>query len=147
MDLIILFVMYLNIEISSKNKEEELSSTLAELSKNLSSVQEKLTKELADEKVIYETCQAIGLRNSPSFQVWFVIFPFSLFCQAAVDSLVKEREGRLSSEKSQASLSEELSRAQLELSSANQRVIHFYDVNSCFTWTTFCVCNNSLFPL
>lgn len=69
MDLIILFVMYLNIEISSKNKEEELSSILAELSKNLSSVQEKLTIEREDKKVIYETCQAIGLRNSLSFQV------------------------------------------------------------------------------
>ncbi|PKI67640.1 hypothetical protein CRG98_011853, partial [Punica granatum] len=85
------------IEVSSLNKEEELSSIIVELRKNLSSVQEKLAKEQADK-------------------------------MAAVDSLVKEREGRLSSEKSQASLSEELARAQLELSSANQRIASVNDM-------------------
>ncbi|KAK4786957.1 hypothetical protein SAY86_010790 [Trapa natans] len=85
------------IEFSSRNKEEELSSIVAELRENLSSVQEKLTKEEEDKK-------------------------------AAIDSLVKEREGRLSSEKSQASLSEELSKAQLELSSTYERISSINDM-------------------
>ncbi|KAK4797152.1 hypothetical protein SAY86_029478 [Trapa natans] len=79
------------IEVSSKNKEEELSSIINELRTNLSSAQEKLTREQADK-------------------------------MAAIDSLVKEREGRINTEKSQATLSEELSSAQQELSSANQRI-------------------------
>lgn len=43
--------------------------------------------------------------------------------QAAVDSLAREKEARISIEKSQASLSEELGKIQGELQSANQRVI------------------------
>ncbi|KAK4753309.1 hypothetical protein SAY87_022107 [Trapa incisa] len=85
------------IEFSSRIKEEELSSIVAELSENLSSIQEKLLREQEDKKV-------------------------------ALDSLVKEREGRLSSEKSEASLSQELSKAQLELSSANERMSSINDM-------------------
>lgn len=46
---------------------------------------------------------------------------FDHHCQAAVESLTKEKEARLIMERSQASISEELTRAQRELSSANQR--------------------------
>ena len=42
--------------------------------------------------------------------------------QAAVDSLAKEKEARISIERSLASLSEELDKGQGELDSANQRV-------------------------
>lgn len=47
---------------------------------------------------------------------------FEYHCQAAVESLAKEKEARLIMERSQASLTEELARAQRELSSANQKV-------------------------
>lgn len=47
---------------------------------------------------------------------------FEYCCQAAVESLTKEKEARLIMERSQASISEELARAQRELSSANQKV-------------------------
>jgi kinesin family protein C1 len=43
--------------------------------------------------------------------------------QAAMDSLAREKEARLTVEKSQASLSEELGKIQGELQNANQRVI------------------------
>lgn len=85
------------LEVSSQNKEEELSSIIVELRKNLASAQEKLTKEQADKL-------------------------------AAVDSLAKEREGRLNSERLQASLSEDLAKAQQELSSANQRISSINDM-------------------
>ncbi|XP_030443942.1 kinesin-like protein KIN-14N [Syzygium oleosum] len=85
------------LEVSSKNKEEELSSIIVELRKNLASAQEKLAKEQAEKL-------------------------------AAVDSLAKEREGRLNSERSQASLSEDLAKAQHELSSANQRISSINDM-------------------
>jgi kinesin family protein C1 len=43
--------------------------------------------------------------------------------QAAMDSLAREKEARLTVEKSQASLSEGLGKIQGELQNANQRVI------------------------
>lgn len=54
--------------------------------------------------------------------VWCVDLRFEYHCQAAVESLTKEKEARLIMERSQASISEELARAQRELSSANQKV-------------------------
>ncbi|KAJ4822702.1 Kinesin-like protein KIN-14N [Turnera subulata] len=47
---------------------------------------------------------------------------------AAVDSLAREKEARVSIEKSQASLSEELRKAQGELQSANQRITSVNDM-------------------
>lgn len=43
--------MHFVTEVSSKNKEEELSSIIVELRKNLASAQEKLAKEQAEKLV------------------------------------------------------------------------------------------------
>lgn len=57
------FVLYLNLEVSSKNKEEELSSIIVELRKNLSSAQEKLAREQADKMVRWEFVKQSSLET------------------------------------------------------------------------------------
>lgn len=57
------FVFYLNIEVSSKNKEEELSSIIVELRKNLSSAQEKLSREQADKMVRWKSVKQSSLET------------------------------------------------------------------------------------
>ena len=51
-----------------------------------------------------------------------MISSFECVNQAAADSLAKEKEARISIERSQASLSEELDKVQAELDGSNQRV-------------------------
>ncbi|GLU23542.1 hypothetical protein SLE2022_395400 [Rubroshorea leprosula] len=85
------------IEMTLRNKDEELNLVISELRKSLVSVQEKLGKE-ESEKL------------------------------AAMDALAKEKEARISIEKTQASLSEELGKVQGELDGANQRIASVNDM-------------------
>ena len=113
-----------------KNKEEELNLIILELRKSLASLQEKLAKEESEKKVrraifsfFFSSPICFILRLFiVYFCVWKVITSFECDNQAAVDSLAKEKEARVSIERSQASLSEELDKGQGELDSANQRV-------------------------
>ncbi|CAD5334896.1 unnamed protein product [Arabidopsis thaliana] len=80
-----------DMEVSLKNKEEELNMIIGELRKNFESVQVQLAREQTEKL-------------------------------AANDSLGKEKEARLSVEKAQAGLTEELGKAQGDLQTANQRI-------------------------
>nr|BAB09933.1 kinesin-like protein [Arabidopsis thaliana] len=80
-----------DMEVSLKNKEEELNMIIEELRKNFESVQVQLAREQTEKL-------------------------------AANDSLGKEKEARLSVEKAQAGLTEELGKAQGDLQTANQRI-------------------------
>ncbi|KAG7537941.1 Kinesin motor domain [Arabidopsis suecica] len=80
-----------DMEVSLKNKEEELNMIIEELRKNFESVQVQLAREQTEKL-------------------------------AANDSLGKEKEARISVEKAQAGLTEELGKAQGDLQTANQRI-------------------------
>ncbi|KAH9803277.1 kinesin-like protein KIN-14N [Citrus sinensis] len=95
------------MELALRNKEEELNLIIVELRKSFASLQEKLAKEESDKLVR-------GLDSE--------------FNVAALDSLAREKETRLNMERSHASLSEDLGKAQEELQSANQRIASINDM-------------------
>lgn len=83
------------------------------------------------EKFEQEECDKLVSGKRVNLCLMFQFFEFQLVednevieCtnQEAMDGLTKERQARLDIERSQKSLSEELGRAQRELSSANQKV-------------------------
>lgn len=87
-------------------------------------MQEKLIKEEA-ERLVREIMNSDEIQSlntcSNEMRMKFFFYGFCNY-KVAVESLEKEREARINFERSQATLSDDLGRAQRDLQSANQKV-------------------------